>query len=371
MEDSEMEESQWNEEQVETFGEYCKSFYQSSFGLSAQQIVASTSSSSSSSSVNETNNTEASKVMLEALDFYLQYDATTIEMTWTNNQQLFSTDKIERFADDLKSCGFLQHDDEDGQTKFPIIISSDVLLKYTQVRDDQRRNVHLEQMSLRMKRLETILLTLPQISSQTTSDNIPKSEEDEDGKAHPLVTRNSHIKHIRSITSLYMEKYKNNMGCHSFIAGLRSLIEKQLSAEVRNKMVQWTFRGSVLTECVINGKVAQEEYLKDSLELLLSFLIRIPTPNDDLEKGENGETKSSVDDNDCYLSFEVDPYISNARLRAVIDKFPSKNNLDVRPTGKYNIGVNDDIRKNVSGGEDEPGFMLYMVNWSDSFCTVL
>lgn len=349
MVDQEMEEKKLNEH-VENFGRACKSFYARSFTGPSDETTG--------------NTDEAPKVVLEALDFYLQHDPTDVEVAWKNNQQSLSADSIQHYAEDLKSCGFL--DEVDGQTKFPIPIPPDVLLKYTQVKDQQRRSVHIDQMSLRMKHLDAILSSLP------TKPNVMTNSED--GTSHPSVTRNSHIKHIRSITSQYMERYKSNIGCHSFIAGLRNVLEKQLSDETGNRVIQWTFQGSVLTECVIHGKVAEEEYLKDSLELLLSFMIRVPPPHD-LEKGESApsgtETEGDEVGNEYFLSFHIDPFISNARLGAIVDKIPSRNNLHLKATGKFDTVTNETIRKNASGKLDEAGFMSFMGNWSDSFCTVL
>ena len=128
-------------------------------------------------------------------------------------------------------------------------------------------------------------------------------------------------------------------------------------------VIQWNFRGTVLTEASrsCHGKHHNENeddelaYAREAIQVLFSFLIWIKD-DIDLEGGvqlmlateeandsamleilnqSNNNTTSMEETDEPILSFEIDKHISNRSLQRILSVLPNPKRLDARATGYW------------------------------------
>jgi len=352
------------------------------------------------------------KIVLESLDriIAIRSIAVTIEQQQQQQQKIIGglqnsidtlrqehTLIIERHHDVLSECGLLDIDrfiepscrpKNDDRANGEDDTAPCLLRKYTETRDAMRRRAHKVSMLQRQNSLFELL-----DDSITAETGSPTSSE-------PDMTRVENVQRNLSLIQIFVQKYQTNIGAHSFLAGLYRIVHMQLHPKPNGKksckdpsyVVQWKFRGSVLTEacCSCHGKNNENEYdelayARQAIEVLFSFLIWVKdidmevggliVPIDEHEfdadssNGGNkvGETKEPI------LSFEIDKHISNANLRRILAVLPDPKRLDARATGSVEVldsSGNDSglsNRKNVDGQEDEPWPWFSRLE----FCTLL
>ena len=259
-----------------------------------------------------------------------------------------------------------------------------LLQQYTKLRDAVRRRAHQTAMLHRQHSLFDLLSQLSSSASVNADHSATKS----------LTTEVNTMHHSISIIQNFVRKYRSNVGSHSFLAGLHRLVEMQLTAKRSNDpfyIVRWRFNGSILTEACQTNHIGRNYskdddndlvYAQDAIQALFSFLIRVNQEND-IESGEVGSIVPILDEDDdgtgfdvlttegvvpeVILSFEVDKYISNKKLRRILDVLPDPKFLDARATGNFTVVdasssvANDGMaynqalvpRKNVDGYDDE------------------
>lgn len=259
-------------------------------------------------------------------------------------------------------------------------VHDSIFEKYTQMRDEIRRQSHKSAMLQRQSSLYQLLSENEHAYSNPSTTATP-------GDNSKSLTQLKHVKQAISITEQFVRKYKRNIGSHSFLAGMHRLIHQQLHATSKSDVVQWNFRGPVLTEaCHSNCVGDNEAYARDATKLLFAFLTWIrrdyvedgKCPNN--AKGDVflfDEMNQSLHDMDPTLCFQVDQYISNNNLRRILSVLPDPKELDARPTGSINVysfeidGTNEKsmnekvpIRMNIDGRLDEawPWWQLHLCN---------
>ncbi len=363
-----------NDECIRNFSRHCYSFYLSSLSptSSNQSSLHSLPSSlkNEETVVGSTGDglvqvTNDGKIILEAFERIcaIGNNQITVQEVLQNEHDLCA----KRHCDLLKECGLLETD------RFTTLENAATLLqKYTAVRDAMRRNAHKQAMSHRQN-LFFELLSCAEQDCLTYHDKC----------ALPKVTTSNHtattvhgIKAILSSLDKFVTKYQPKIGSHSFLAGLHKLIHLQLSPESGNKLrnndpsyvVQWTFRGSVLTEACVPAAADGDElsYAREALKILFSFLI--------ISKENDVEGGSPEDAPEPMVSFEIHKHVSNATLRRILKALPNPKDLDARATGSLNVMTKSDnkniARENVDGHLDEP-WTIFQSSFLADYCTIL
>ena len=350
--------SKCNYEAIQQFSRHCHSFYNSS-------LIITNSSTSLDKNVGYamSNDYKVShgKIVMEALD-RIGIIRSVAESCWAPNPSEVKNTARESLAklrqehllasechrDLLDDCGlfnvdkFISHDcfwDNNNE-------SSVSYEQYTQIRDAIRRKSHKLAMAQRQSSLYQLL-----------------SENEQDTKSKSL-TQLKHVKQANSTIEQFVRKYRRNIGSHSFLAGLHRLIHKQLHPKSNSDIVQWNFRGSVLTEaCHSNDDGDTEAYIRDATAVLFSILIWIRSY--DVEGGHGSTIEEH--DNSCeenhepMLSFQINKFISNPNLHRILTLLPNPKKLDARATGSLDIYdqksaidiKNVQTRKNIDGRLDE------------------
>lgn len=298
----------------------------------------------------------------------------------------------------LKECGLLDIDrfvfSSSTENNPPIPHHDDpssllLIEQYTKLRDAVRRRAHHTAM---LHRHNSLLDLLSQSSASATSnaDHLITSSR---------MTKVNDMQHTLSIIQNFVNKYRSNIGSHSFLAGLHRLVELQLTQKKRNDpfyIIRWNFNGSVLTEACRSKYYGQRnlkdtrneddeddlEYAHDAVAVLSSFLIRVNGDSDIESRGIGSIVSIVDDDNDAMeldgstineglpeqtLSFEIDKGISNNNLKRILATLPDPKRLEARATGHVEVVdasssvTNNGMackqplvpRKNVDGDEDE------------------
>ncbi len=375
------------DECIRNFARHCLSFYLSSLSpaSSAQSSLHQTQSSSSSldeETTTMTHNTcnnlaqtiNDGKIVLEAFD-----RICAIGTVATNNNPTFEEGPLpnlqsehdlcaKRHCDLLKECGLLEIDHF-------TTINATLIKKYTEIRDAMRRQAHEAAMIHRqnsffelLSRAEQDCITYP-VETCTLPTTITSK--------HTTTTVDG-IKAALSTIEKFVTKYQPKIGSHSFLAGLYKFIHYQLTPKPGNTptihnndpsyVVQWTFRGSVLTEaCMPAGADGDElAYAQEALKVLFSFLIR--SKKDDNIEGGTLEDATMV-------SFEIHKHVSNSTLRRILNVLPNPKDLHARATGSLTVLTNSDdekvaLRENVDGHLDE-SWPFFQHNFLVDYCTLL
>jgi len=154
-------------------------------------------------------------------------------------------------------------------------------MEYVKVRDQIRHVVHREAAMKRLDFLWNAIVHQEQITLRHLKNNSStvSSAMDENVDLQSRdVTRQWYITKIRAKLRNFVFKYKPLSGTHSFVAGLRTLIERQLDLH-DDSLIVWTFRAVTLSECGFRNddgsKQTITEYIQDSIDLLFAMLVHI------------------------------------------------------------------------------------------------
>ena len=316
------------EDELFNFSDHCKKVYDKSLSISDlfQKPI-----------VEGDHDLEASYVILEALEHLLAYSPHEDEKSCTLD--FFTSAKAIKHSKALKSCGLLIEKDD---TPNPTL-----LLKYTQTRDTQRRLAHQNQIDKRWNELEKIIKKYPKVDLHNPAE-----------QGAPYVTQRKFLIDARTELKEFIHLFKSKIGCHSFISGLRKLIENQIG---NKKTIGWEFDASILTEAVTVKDEGTDNYLEMSVRLLFSFMVMTEV---DIETGRD-ECKGNNDSRNL-LTFYIHPDISDQFLDQILIEIPQSKSLDARPAGL--IKCSTKIRRNFRGNMDE---ISKLSMWKDSFCFIL
>ena len=370
-------------ESVRNFARHCHSFYLTSLSP-AQSVHLSQTQASSPFRETEENNTRTrnassnnnGKIVIEVFDKICAISAalnknhTTLQdgsfVKLKNEHDLCAKDYHEL----LMECGLLEID------QFTILDNASTLLElYNEVRHKARRQAHKTTMKYRQN---SFFEMLSQAEKQWLDDQAETCTKSSATRSTHTSTTVDGIKATISSTEKFVAKYKPMIGSHSFLAGLHKFIHLQLTPkpESNNRkcdpyyVVQWEFRGSVLTEACMPAAAADVDelsYARDALHFLFHFLIR--SKEVDVEGG------SAEDGEEPMVSFEIHKHVSNATLCRILNALPSPTSLDARATGslallKNSGGERVAARLNVDGHLDEP-WPLFHNNFLADYCTLL
>jgi hypothetical protein len=183
-----------------------------------------------------------------------------------------------------------------------------------------------------------------------------------------LVNSQAFLKHVRSGIALLTRNYKKHIGAHSFFAGLKAMIEKQLEEDKRGTCILWTLNGSTLSEVNFSSSDPSHKHngeaynMDDAIRLLSSFMLYYPN--------EDRAEKASSQEHESMYSFFIHGSISNSFLRYILSDLPSSRDLHAKSTGiidckDTSIGKRD----NTDGVNDE---YLGIIPWTQGLrCDIL
>ena len=348
--------SEQNHTHLKNFSSHAKLYYQRSLSINEKNDSI------------EDQELQACQVVLNALEHQL-INAHEEDMT-IDYKSFLSSDEVKQHSSQLKSCGlYIEIEgspmNSTSTTTTQVTLSHHVLVEYAKVRDEQRRNAHMKQMEERRLYLEDLVQNkLKQRSSSSSANN--NTTENSPMKLHAggseyAVSSQSYLKQVRSIAKNFCTKYKDNIGIHSFLAGIITMLEKQINAA--NHVILWTFNGSTLSEVSDpNLKQSGEEYMNDAVELLMSLMVYYPN----VDRAEEGKEKEY----ESMYSFHIHASISNPFLTYILSELPPLRKLDARPTGRFEkMDASIEGRRNAGGGADE--HMSY-IQWTQGFlCEIL
>ena len=375
------------DECIRNFARHCHSFYLSSLSPASSSQSSLHQTHSSSSSLDEettmTHNTSCNnfaqmtnngKIVLEAFD---RICAIVAVATYNNDTTVLDDGPLLNLQNEhdlcakrnyelLKECGLLEIDNF-----FATLNAATLLIKYTEARDAMRRQTHNSAMIHRqdsffelLSRAEQYCLTYP-VETCTLPTTIASN--------HTTTTTVDGVKATVSTIEKFVAKYQPKIGSHSFLAGLDKFVNLQRNSDP-SYVVQWSFRGSVLTEACLPAGADGDHlvYARDALKILFSFLIL--SKKDDIEGGtlEDGTEAAA----EPMISFEIHKQVSNATLRRILNVLPNPKHLDARATGSLSVLTNSDneraaLRENVNGHLDEPWPLFQNNNFLVEFCTLL
>jgi hypothetical protein len=118
----------------------------------------------------------------------------------------------------------------------------------------------------------------------------------------------------------FVKNYYGTVGSHAFMAGLRTVLEKQIVKDSHtNKLycLSWTFDVAAITESCHASR--GDLFIKDVLTLLTGVFTRI---------SEDGEV---------MISFLVSPSWSDDDLRRFVQCLPGLGRFRARPTGSTDV----------------------------------
>jgi len=329
---------------LEKFSGHCQAYYQRSL----------TNAEDSNSSDREF---LACQIILDALEHQL---INVHEEEISHEHKMFlSSDIAKQHSAQLKSCGLHVHcqpaeSSSSGVGSSPML-SHQILAEYAKIRDQQRRLAHESQMEQRKVQLEKLIRKKVQDANHIGEDTIGEY----------VVTSQSYLNHVRGVVRIFASRYKGDIGTHSFLAGVRSLIEKQMNVD--SKMIMWSFNGSTLSEVSFNSanprlKKCGEGYMKEAVDLLTSFMICFRS----MESTEEAKEKEY----EPMYGFHVHPMISNNYLRYIVSELPSQKNLEARATGSLETMSDSECerRGNALGSMDDQSSLI---PWSNFPCNIL
>lgn len=348
----------FQDEHIEQFSRHCKSFYNSS-------LVLTSSSTSLDKNVGYAMSNDhkvlQGRIVIEALDRIGSLIAACEHCDRSDSMEVQrdAKDTLSRLRkeheliaavhkDLLDDCGllhvdsFLYHGEHSLSAQEPN--GSLRYEQYTQIRDALRRKSHKMAMMQRQSSLYELL-----------SDNKHSNSSGDVTNSTQYLTRQKHVKHAMSTIEQFVRKYKENIGSHSFLAGLYRLIDNQLHPKSKTDIVQWNFKGSVLTEaCQMNNEGDTEAYARDATHVLFSFLVI----NDADVEGGSVNIDANEDIQEPILSFQIDKFISDNNLRRILSVLPNPKHLDARATGSVEVFDDNCIEKvqarmNIDGHLDE------------------
>jgi hypothetical protein len=332
---------------LDNFSDHCRLYFQKS--LSIGNVI----------SQNEHDEEyQACEVVLEALHHQLiNIHEESISHEY---KEFIMSEKVKKFSNQLQSCGLLV-DQEDlllarPTTKTAHTQDQQMLMEYSQIRDQQRRQAH----KLQMEQRKTYLNKLMQAKLKTSSE-LPAFTDTTGQTMEGSVLSQEFLMRVRKIVKYFCRKYKDGIGTHSFLAGVKTMIEKQLASE---EVILWTFNGCTLSEASISSTdTNHEKYMDEAVELLNSFMAF--NPNEDrMEKAKGQEFES-------MYSFHTHTSISNPFLRYILSEFPPTGDLHARPAGSFEpMPGATERRNNIDGDLDEHS--MSMLPWKQGLrCEIL
>ena len=397
-----------DDEGLHRFGRHCQYFYGSSLTLRLSSSKLSSSihqvqeekkadenCSANDDDMNDKYKRHHAKIVLETFDRINIIHSMTMqpddiicselqsEITDFKQQHVLV---VEQYHDILLDCGlrdidrFIQCSSLNKTKNGDDGGSSCLLQQYTQIRDTMRQRAHKISM---VHRQQVLYELLSEYNAAATIAAIIACS------TKPRLTQIDDIQHTLSTIQKFVKKYQCCIGSHPFLAGLHSIIEKQIANKDPSYIIRWNFRGSVLTEACrsISSQNEETEYIHDAIEVLFSCLIWIKGDDKDLEGGDIRLKIPSTEDDSTglqifdqqsidepMLSFELEKHISNSTLRRILDVLPNpKRQLEARATGsieELDCKYDDSLvpRKNVNGHEDEQSYWAFS---ELKFCNLL
>jgi hypothetical protein len=262
-----------------------------------------------------------------------------------------------------------------------IPISHEILMKYVQIRNEERRYAHDQQMDQRRTYLNQLIkdLFVTNHPDHVCSEKFVKEKETDQN--NNIVTTQLFLKNTKQQIQQFVSNYKQNIGTHSFLAGMRALMELQLKHD--ESIILWTFHGSTLSEVNISFDATQQDstttsrnktnggnYIKDAIDVLKSFMI---FHENDIDASENGSGQT----HETMVSFSIHYSISNSFLGHLLSGLPKTRDLHTKPAGKLVVLDRNmfGVRTNPKGDLDEDCWTSWMtmIPWSSSgfHCDIL
>ena len=329
------------------FSSHCKLYYQKSLSIDG--------SKASQRFVHDSASYQACEVVLEALHHQLinvHSDSKSREY-----EEFLSSDKVKEFSSQLKSCGLLpdkRYEVDPESTMTESHLDHQTLARYTKIRDNERRNAHKLEMEQRGHYLTKLIQ-----SGKSISKDSPETLSIVGNK----VASDAFLREVRRKVKVFCAKYKGCIGTHSFISGIKTMIEKQLYHK-DSSLVLWTFNGYILSEASVqsaSANITLTTYMDEAVEILYAFMFLCPN-----EEEDEGECFESM------FSFHVHSSISNPFLRNILSDFPHGRELHARSAGTFKVlSASTDKRQNVEGNSDEYNMTL-LLPWKHGFrCDIL
>jgi len=257
-----------NEQGLQCFAFHCRAFFESATSLDKEKDKFE-------------EKVALSTRVLKALDHLsCSINDASVEAS-NNNEHQFSDPKILR---EIRRCGL--HD-------ITVFVANPALLEpYITIRNQQRSLVHHEQMRKRLTLFYDLLYKTEKYPNKLTE------------------------KFLRN----FVKKYYGHVGSHAFMAGLRTVLEKQIVTDghpYKLFCLSWTFDVAAITESCHASR--GDLFIKDVLTLLTGVFTRI---------SEDGEV---------MISFLVSPSWSDEDLRRLVQCLPGLGRLNARPTGSTDV----------------------------------
>lgn len=361
---SEMPETSLNSnhsDKLEKFSSHCRLYYQTSLSFHDSEMTT-----------EQISAIRASKCCLDALEY--QIANTHEENISTEYREFLNSKEVKEHSNHLAECGLHitlpseEDRSEDEEAPKPILkhsLSHQELVEFSKIRDKERRNAHELQMEERRKYLDKLIK-----KTFTKSEIEATDRNDSNVLVTSLVTESSlnsreFLNQTRSKIGSFSSKYKLNVGTHSFFAGIKKLIEKQM--ENNDSCILWTFNCSTLSEvnhsCIgPTEKHNGETYMDEAVELFSLFLV--------LHYDES--LINQIDKNEPMYSFYIQPSMSNSFLSYILGSFPSSHELHAKPTGKFTILDDDIIQRSNANGTNDENIYFSMIPWLQSLrCEIL
>ena len=385
------EEFKTSEEQLQQFRRHCKLYYQKSLSMNSDD--------NDDDSHGDDADLKVSKIVLDAFEHHqLHVNQSSVAVSTTTSPSTSSPsppllpDHHHEFKDVLKNCGLhhvvlnnkrlsggdeivpgLVNEEERSQESDYHESPRDhtelknheqqqqqqlLLLEYAKIKNEERRLAHEQQMEIRTQELRSLIYS--------------ENKKEESSKID--VTSQEGLNEIRLLIRNFVTKYKSNVGVHSFLGGIRKLMECQLSCSNDERVQIWKFNALLLSESAIvvtttttttpgnenvTGPSSTSQYMKDAVNVLQSFLILYypPTPDEEEGSGTSAPAPAGKNRDDRVTStvtaaaaaaaaaasnqqveeivhYCIHPTMSDTFIKILLRELPKPKELETRPTGK-------------------------------------
>lgn len=351
-------------DKLDQFSSHCRLYYQTSLSFHDSEMT------------NEQKSAiQASKCCLDALEH--QIANAHEESLSLEYREFLNSKEVKEHSNHLAECGLHitlpseEDSSEDEEAPKPILkhsLSHQELVEYSKIRDKERRNAHALQMEERRKYLDELIKKTFRKSKIEASDpndsNILVTSLITESSLNSLNSR-EFLNQARSKIGSFSSKYKINVGTHSFFAGIKKLIEKQM--ENNDNCILWTFNSSTLSEvnhsCIgPTEKHNGETYMDEAVELLSLFLVSY----------HDESLRKEIDENEPMYSFYIQPSISNSFLSYILGSFPSSHELHAKGTGTFKVLDDGIIQRSNANGTNDESIYFFMIPWLQNLrCEIL